>query len=76
MASLPSISARAAVAAFEKLGFKFDRKTSSHYIMKKPGFSCALSVPVHGNRPVKNGTLRSLIRDAEISIEEFVALLD
>lgn len=75
MASLPSITAKEAVSAFEKIGFKFDRKTGSHYILKKKDFPLILSVPIHGNRTLKAGTLRSLIRDAGLSLDEFVALL-
>jgi predicted RNA binding protein YcfA (HicA-like mRNA interferase family) len=76
MASLPSISGKTAIAAFGKMGFKYDRTAGSHHILKKKDFAFVLSVPVHGDKPLKRGTLRSLIRDAEISIDEFVKLLD
>jgi predicted RNA binding protein YcfA (HicA-like mRNA interferase family) len=35
-----------------------------------------LSVPIHGNKTLRKGTLRSLIRDAGISVEQFVEALN
>ena len=75
MPKLPSVNGREVVAAFEKLGFSVDRITDTHHIMKKPGFIYLLSVPVHKSKAMKRGTLRSLIRDAEITVEEFIAAL-
>jgi predicted RNA binding protein YcfA (HicA-like mRNA interferase family) len=45
---------------------------SSHVILEKEGFVATLSVPVHKGKNVKRGTLRDLIRDAELSVEEFL----
>jgi predicted RNA binding protein YcfA (HicA-like mRNA interferase family) len=71
MPSLPTLTGKDAVAAFEKLGFVVVHTTGSHYILKKTGFKYNLSVPVHANKNIKPGTLRSLIRKAEITIEDF-----
>ena len=43
--------------------------------MVKEGFEVTLSVPVHRGRDVKRGTLRDLIRDAGLTVDEFVKLL-
>ena len=75
MASLPSVTGHEAIKAFGKVGFVLDRINGSHHILKKTGHANTLSVPVHGNRPVATGTLRSLIRDAGLTVEEFIALL-
>jgi predicted RNA binding protein YcfA (HicA-like mRNA interferase family) len=75
MAKLPSIAGKDVVAAFSRLGFYEIRVESSHHVLKKPGHRYALSVPVHQNKPVKKGTLRSLIRDAGVTVEEFLAVL-
>ena len=40
--------------------------------MSKPGHRFILTVPVHGSKPIKPGTLRSLIRNAGISVDEFI----
>lgn len=72
---LPVISGKEAVKAFEKAGWKFARIGSSrHMIMKKEGVITALSIPDH--MILDRGLLRSLIRDAYMSIEEFIKLLE
>jgi predicted RNA binding protein YcfA (HicA-like mRNA interferase family) len=75
MSSLPSVSGRDAIRAFERLGFVVDRVTGSHHILKKSGHPAALSVPVHGNKSLKRGTLRALIADAGVTVEEFESQL-
>lgn len=72
MASLPNISGEEALKAFQRLGFVEVRVKSSHHILKKPGHRYHLSVPVHKGKPIPKGTLRSLIDDAGITVEEFV----
>jgi predicted RNA binding protein YcfA (HicA-like mRNA interferase family) len=75
MAKLPAVTGGEAIAAFAKAGFATDRVSSSHHILKRPGHPNTLSVPVHGSKTLKRGTLRSLIRDSGLSVEEFLALL-
>ena len=72
MATLPVISGRDAVKAFEKLGFVFHRQKGSHIILYNPN-GRHLSVPDH--RELDRGTLRALIRGAGVTVEEFVALI-
>jgi predicted RNA binding protein YcfA (HicA-like mRNA interferase family) len=47
------------------------RIAGSHHIYGKPGSVVRLSVPIHGNRPLKIGLLRHLAKLAEISDDEF-----
>jgi predicted RNA binding protein YcfA (HicA-like mRNA interferase family) len=44
--------------------------------LKREGHPYVLAVPVHGSKPIRPGTLRSLIRDAGITVERFIELLD
>ncbi|HYE17270.1 MAG TPA: type II toxin-antitoxin system HicA family toxin [Tepidisphaeraceae bacterium] len=74
MAAVPNVSGRRAVKAFERLGWTFVRQSGSHMILTKSGQMASLSVPDHN--PVARGTLRSLIRAAGITVDEFVAALD
>jgi len=69
MPGLPSVSGRKAVRAFEELGWQVARKRGSHIILVKEGQIATLSVPDH--KEVAKGTLRSLIRAAGISVEDF-----
>lgn len=75
MPPLPVVTGKEAVRAFERLGWTLTRVTGSHHVMTKPGNRLHLCIPVHGHHPVSPGTLRSLIRLAEISVEEFVDAL-
>ena len=74
MAAVPSISGRRAVKAFGKVGWEVARQRGSHIILVKPGHMATLSVPNH--KSVAKGTLRSLIRAAGLTVEEFIDLLN
>ncbi len=73
MPALPVLSGRKVVRAFENLGWQIARQRGSHIIMVKEGEIVSLSVPDH--KEVANGTLRSLIRAAGITVEEFISVL-
>ena len=73
MARLPVCRGKEAVKAFEKYGWVLARYIDDHFILKKPGERFLLSIPDHN--PVKKGTLRRLIRDSGLSVNEFVELL-
>jgi len=73
MAKLPTVSGRDAVRAFESLGWEFARQSGSHLILVRVGEIASLSIPDH--RELAKGTLRSLIRAAGISVDEFIAAL-
>jgi predicted RNA binding protein YcfA (HicA-like mRNA interferase family) len=70
MAQVPLFSGREVVRAFEKLGWEIARQRGSHIILVKAGVRATLSVPDH--KEVARGTLRSLIRAAGLTIEEFL----
>jgi predicted RNA binding protein YcfA (HicA-like mRNA interferase family) len=72
VAELPRCSGAEAIRAFERLGYRQVRQKGSHVFLKREG-SNSISVPLH--RTLAKGTLRALIRDAGITIEEFVALI-
>ena len=73
MPKLPVCEGKEAVKAFEKDGWFLARYTDDHFILKKQGKKFLLSVPDHN--PLKKGTLRRLIRDAGLSIDDFIKLL-
>jgi predicted RNA binding protein YcfA (HicA-like mRNA interferase family) len=67
------ISGQQARRAFERAGWMFDRQRGSHMILTKPGTPANWSVPDH--RELDRGTLRTLIRAAGMTVEQFVTLL-
>ncbi len=70
---LPVLSGRDAIRVFQKLGWQVARQASSHIILIKFGEIVTLSVPDH--REVARGTLRTLIRTANLTVDEFVAAI-
>ncbi|MFV9504018.1 MAG: type II toxin-antitoxin system HicA family toxin [Oscillochloridaceae bacterium umkhey_bin13] len=76
MPPLPVISGRRCVAALTKLGFTIVRQRGSHIIIQRmtPEGRVTLSVPDHTE--LDRGTLRSIIRQAGLTVEAFQALLD
>ena len=69
MAKLPAISGAEAVRRFERAGWRVDRQKGSHVVLLKQGHIASLSVPQH--KELAPGTLRSLIRAAGMTVEEF-----
>lgn len=75
MPKLPVVNGRQAVRALKQGGFLLDGIEGSHHILYHPASGLRVSVPVHGGRDLKTGTLRGIIRDAGLTVEEFTALL-
>jgi len=73
MPPVPVIRPDEAVVVFESFGWEVVRRSGSHIIMVRPGHNATLCIPNH--REVARGTLRSLIRSAELTVAEFVAAL-
>jgi len=73
MSFLPHISGKQALRAFQKVGWVFRGQVGSHMVLTKPGVPVNLSIPNH--KEVAPGTLRKLIKYAELSVEQFVELL-
>jgi predicted RNA binding protein YcfA (HicA-like mRNA interferase family) len=70
---LPVISGKEAVKAFTKAGWRLDRISGSHAVMRKDGSEVTLSVPLHPE--MRKGLLHSLIKDAAIDLDEFLNYL-
>lgn len=73
MAALPSLSGQEVVRVFESFGWRVSRQRGSHIIMTREGEIATLSIPNH--KEVAKGTLRSLLRSANLTVDEFVAAL-
>jgi len=69
MPQLPVMSRREVVRVLERHGWAVARQRGSHVVMVKPGSNVTLSVPDH--KEVAKGTLRTLIRAAGLTVQEF-----
>jgi len=67
---LPNLSGKEVVKVFESLGWEFIRQSGSHMVMTKDDEIASLSIPNH--KEVAKGTLRSLIRAANLTADEFI----
>jgi predicted RNA binding protein YcfA (HicA-like mRNA interferase family) len=72
MTRLGSYSGDQVVQVFKRAEWRVARLKGSHVIMIKKGIDATLSIPVHKGKDVKKGTLRRLIRDAGMSVEDFL----
>ena len=72
MSRLGSYRGEEVVKAFQRAGWKIARQRSSHVICEKEGYEATLSIPVHKGKKVKRGTLRDLIKDARMTVDEFL----
>ena len=70
MGTLANISGKEAVKAFAKAGWNISGQVGSHLMMNKPGQRANLSIPQHKELSV--GTLRALIRNAGMTVDEFL----
>jgi len=71
---LPVVSGPEAVKAFGKIGYGLDRQEGSHVILRNPSPPFRrLTVPQH--KTLAKGTLRALIREAGLTVQEFRQLL-
>ena len=73
MSKLPQVSSRECIRALAKAGFYFVRQTGSHITLRRDEPFAQVVVPE--NRELPKGTLRRILRDAGLSVDEFVELL-
>ena len=72
MPRLPAVRPRKLIKVLKNKGFVLDRVKGSHHILKRGDIS--VTVPFH-NRDLGRGLTKSILDDAEISVEEFIKLL-
>ena len=73
MGRLGNLSEKDAFKAFQKAGWIKIGQVGSHLVMSKPNIRVNLSIPQH--KELAPGTLRALIRNAGMSVDEFLELL-
>jgi predicted RNA binding protein YcfA (HicA-like mRNA interferase family) len=74
MSKLPVISGADAVRVFGRIGYEVDHQTGSHIVLRNRAAPYRrLTVPNH--RELAKGTLRALIREAGLTVDQMVALI-
>jgi predicted RNA binding protein YcfA (HicA-like mRNA interferase family) len=71
---LPSISARECLRALQRGGFEIKRQTGSHiFVAHKDDAARSTIIPNHN--PISKGTLRGILRDLHLRVDEFIDLM-
>ncbi len=73
MSKLPRISGQKCIKAFQKIGFYQKRQEGSHIILRRDEPFSQTVVPNH--KELDCGTLRSILRQVGLGVEEFIQLL-
>jgi predicted RNA binding protein YcfA (HicA-like mRNA interferase family) len=74
MPPVPAVRGERVVRALERAGFKVARITGSHHIMRHPD-GRGTTVPVHPGRDVAKGTLRGILDDIGLTVDQLRDLL-
>jgi len=72
---LPRVSGREVIRSLQRGGYILTHVRGSHHYLRKPGASGLVVVPIHGARDLPSGTIRSILRQAGLTVEEFLALV-
>ncbi|MEH1843070.1 MAG: type II toxin-antitoxin system HicA family toxin [Nostoc sp.] len=75
MPKLPVLTGKTVINALEKIGFQAVRQKGSHVQMERED-GRLVTIPVHAGKTIGKGLLRKILRDAELTREEFIALLE
>jgi len=74
--SLPAVSARQVLAALRRAGFVVGQISGSHHMLvHTTDARRTVTVPFHGDRSLRPGTLRNILRQAGLTVEGFRDLL-
>ena len=74
MSRLPQIRATEVSAALHKVGFDVVRVRGSHHVLARSD-GHATVVPVHAGENLGPGLLRQILRDADLTVDQFCGLL-
>ena len=72
MSKLPRISGRECASALQKVGFYLKRQEGSHMVLRRDKPFAQVVVPDH--KELDRGTLRGIIRQAGLSVDDFIKL--
>ncbi|MEM8668719.1 MAG: type II toxin-antitoxin system HicA family toxin [Planctomycetota bacterium] len=71
MPKFPVFKSQDVLRKLKRLGLEEVRQKGSHVMMRDDA-GHNVTVPVHQGKDMKTGTLRGILRDAEIDIQDFI----
>jgi len=75
---LPQLTGPELIRALRKTGFEITRQRGSHVQLRRQdpdGSITTFPVPIHAGKTIKKGTLKGILRKADLSVEELLELL-
>lgn len=67
---MKSVSGKKLCSIVQQHGWILKRVKGSHHIFEKDGLDTTLSIPVHGNKDLKIGTLKALLKQANLTEDD------
>jgi predicted RNA binding protein YcfA (HicA-like mRNA interferase family) len=74
MSRAPRLKGKEIARALERASSRIDRIRGSHVLLEHPDGK-ATSVPIHSREIIGPGLFRAILRDVEMTLEEFIELL-
>lgn len=75
MSKVPSLSYEKVIAALKRDGWVVVRQRGSHIRLQKHTRTDVLKITVPAHRPIKRSTLSHILKQAHLSVDEFLGLL-
>jgi len=76
MTKIPVLTSRDVIKGLKRAGFEFDRQAKgSHEIWYNPDTRRRTTIPNHPGLEIKKGTLKAILEQAGLSLDEFMLLL-
>jgi len=72
---LPRVDCQQLIRVLKRVGFEEHRQRGSHLHLRRESDGRRVTVPIHKGRIVPLGTLRAILRDADIAVDELRELL-
>jgi predicted RNA binding protein YcfA (HicA-like mRNA interferase family) len=72
---LPPVSAKETIGTFQKIGYTVVRQRGSHIRLRDLNNPSHKPLTVPNHKEIKPGLLRKMIKDANLTVEEFIRLL-
>jgi predicted RNA binding protein YcfA (HicA-like mRNA interferase family) len=72
MPKLPQLTGAEVVRRLRRLGFEEDHRKGGHVVIRHPVSGSTTSVPCHGSKTVKAGTLHGILKQLGVGLDEFL----
>jgi predicted RNA binding protein YcfA (HicA-like mRNA interferase family) len=72
MAKLPQLTGAEVVRRLKRLGFEEDHCKGGHVVLRHAISAAMATVPCHGSKAVKKGTLHGILKQASVPLDEFL----